>query len=310
MLVLFTMPLGHALMRIMETTMNDTLLHYSAFAMGAIGLIMVIRGVFVKNDTAQTLWGLFGGLLFWTGWIEFLLSYYAARYGAHYDLIGSGVVTTTTQYLDGIGISHETLINGVNINDMTHAELKALTGSRPEYLMMPATFGLWMMFMVIYIFNSKSGCLAYNWLQKVFFKEKRNEIVPKSMTRHTSITTFLELNVMMWSLYLLLMFCYDPVFLGDSHPITLLIAIGCLVGSIFMFRYQLKLASWGANIRMAISTVLVFWTTVEIASRNNLLNEIWIEPQQYIPQMITILVAFLALAAFFIFKAAKHKKTN
>ena len=51
LLVLFTMPLGHALMRIMEDTMSVTALHYSAFAMGAVGL--AIWGVFVAIKAAK-----------------------------------------------------------------------------------------------------------------------------------------------------------------------------------------------------------------------------------------------------------------
>ena len=307
-LVLFTMPLGHALMKVMETTMTASVLHYSAFAMGTVGLAMVIAGVFVKGDTKQTLWGLFGGLLFWTGWVEFLFAYYAARYGVHYDLVGSGIVTTTTEYLNGIGVSHQTLINGVDIKDIPVAELKAMTGSRPEYLIMPATFGIWMMFMVIYIFNTRTGCHAYNWLQKVFFRDKRDEIVPRSMSHHASITTFLELNVMMWTLYLALMFMYDPVFLGDSHPVTLIVAVGCLVGSVFMFRYQLKLGAWGANIRMAVSTVIIFWTFIEVFARNNLLSEFWVDPMNHKVEMFTILACFVALAAFVTVRAVRNRR--
>ena len=307
-LVLFTMPLGHALMKVMETTMSASVLHYSAFAMGAVGLAMVIAGVFVKGDTKQTLWGLFGGLLFWTGWVEFLFAYYAARYGVHYDLVGSGIVTTTTEYLNGIGVSHQTLINGVDIKDIPVAELKAMTGSRPEYLIMPATFGIWMMFMVIYIFNTRTGCHAYNWLQKVFFRDKRDEIVPRSMSHHASITTFLELNVMMWTLYLALMFMYDPVFLGDSHPVTLIVAVVCLVGSVFMFRYQLKLGAWGANIRMAVSTVIIFWTFIEVFARNNLLSEFWVDPMNHKVEMFTILACFVALAAFVTVRAVRNRR--
>ena len=307
-LVLFTMPLGHALMKVMETTMTASVLHYSAFAMGAVGLAMVIAGVFVKGDTKQTLWGLFGGLLFWTGWVEFLFAYYAARYGVHYDLVGSGIVTTTTEYLNGIGVSHQTLINGVDIKDIPVAELKAMTGSRPEYLIMPATFGIWMMFMVIYIFNTRTGCHAYNWLQKVFFRDKRDEIAPRSMSHHASITTFLELNVMMWTLYLALMFMYDPVFLGDSHPVTLIVAVGCLVGSVFMFRYQLKLGAWGANIRMAVSTVIIFWTFIEVFARNNLLSEFWVDPMNHKVEMFTILACFVALAAFVTVRAVRNRR--
>ena len=307
-LVLFTMPLGHALMKVMETTMTASVLHYSAFAMGTVGLAMVIAGVFVKGDTKQTLWGLFGGLLFWTGWVEFLFAYYAARYGVHYDLVGSGIVTTTTEYLNGIGVSHQTLINGVDIKDIPVAELKAMTGSRPEYLIMPATFGIWMMFMVIYIFNTRTGCHAYNWLQKVFFRDKRDEIVPRSMSHHASITTFLELNVMMWTLYLALMFMYDPVFLGDSHHVTLIVAVGCLVGSVFMFRYQLKLGAWGANIRMAVSTVIIFWTFIEAFARNNLLSEFWVDPMNHKVEMFTILACFVALAAFVTVRAVRNRR--
>ena len=310
LLVLFTMPLGHALMRVMEDTMTVTALHYSAFAMGAVGLAIVIWGVFVKGDVKQTLMGLFGGLLFWTGWVEFLFGYFAARFGVHYDLVGSGIVQTTTEYVNGIGVSHEMLINGINVQDMTAADLKALRGSRPEYLIMPASFGFWVMFIVLYLFGSKTGCHALNWLQKVFFGDKCDEIVPSHLSRHTSITVFEELNVMMWTCYLLLMFVYDPVFLGDRHPVTIAIAIGCLVGSIFMFRYQLKLGGWGPNIRMAVSTVVVFWTFVEVFARNKILTEFWVSPLQYIPEMVSILVCFVALGVYVVIRAAKGKRMS
>lgn len=49
LVVLLTMPLGHALMIIMEKTMTPEALHYSAFFMGLMGLLIVITGVFVKG---------------------------------------------------------------------------------------------------------------------------------------------------------------------------------------------------------------------------------------------------------------------
>lgn len=308
LLVLCTMPLGHALMKVMEATLSVTALHYAAFFMGLAGLAIVVAGVFVSGDTRRTLFGLFGGLLFWTGWVEFLFAYYASRYGVHYDLVGTGVVSSVTQYVDGMAVGHELAINGVNIADMTAAQVKELTGSRPEYLIMPATFGLWMMFMVIYLFNTRSGCHAYNWLQRVLLGKRRDAIVPHSMSHHASVTTFLELNVMMWTLYLALMFLYDPVFLGDKHPVTLAVAIGCLVGSVFMFRYQLRLGAWGANIRMAVATVIIFWTFIEVFSRNRLLTEFWVDPMNHRVEMISILVCFVALAAFLIVRAVRRNK--
>ena len=118
LMVLFTMPLGHALMMIMEKTMTPEALHYSAFLMGLVGLLIVITGVFVKGDTKQTIFGLIGGLLFWTGWVEFLFQYYATRWGTQPEMENGEIVT------------------------------------KPEYLILPASFGMWMMVMTLYIFST------------------------------------------------------------------------------------------------------------------------------------------------------------
>ncbi|HIZ87301.1 MAG TPA: hypothetical protein IAC03_03970 [Candidatus Coprenecus pullistercoris] len=272
LVVLCAMPLGHALMILMEHFLPEQALHGCAFAIGAAGLGIVITGVFVKGDTKQTILGLLGGLLFWTGWVEFLLQYYAARYGVQPEIVNGEVVT------------------------------------RPEYLIMPATFGFWMLIMTVYIFSVKTGCYFINWIQKRIFGKRKDEIVSRPLTRHTSITTFMELNMMMWACYLLLMFCYDPRFLGDHHPVTLLIGAGCLIGAVFMFIKQLKIASWGANIRMAIATVIVFWTPVEIMGRIDLFNEIWVAPLEHITEMLIILAAFVILAACLIYSALRKKK--
>lgn len=311
-LVLFTMPLGHALMMLMEHFMSPTALHYSAFLMGLTGFMVTVCGVFVKGDTKQTLFGLAGGLLFWTGWVEFMLGYYAHRYGTLYDLTGSGTVTSTIEYINGVVVDRHMYINGQDIAEMSRQELKTLRGSRPEYLTMPGTFGFFMMFVLLYTFCIRSGCNAFNWLQKKLFRDKRDIIVFKPMTRHTSIVTFMELNMIMWASYLLLMFCYDPVFLGDSHPITIVISIFCLAGSFFMFKRELKIGAWGPNIRMAIATVIVFWTFVEVMGRNKILNEIWIAPLEHQTEMWSIFIAFLVLIAYLLIhnRAKTRKETD
>ena len=271
-LVLFTMPLGHALMILMEKFMDPVAVHYAGFTMGFVGLIMVIVGVFVKGDTRQTLWGLIGGLLFWTGWVEFLFLYYARRYGVPPE-IEHGVVVT-----------------------------------KPEYLIMPASFGLWMMVMTMYIFSTRNGCDFITWIQEKLFGKHRNKIVVQPMTHHTSIITFMELNMILWAFYLLLMFCYDKNFLGDHHPVTYLIGIGCFIGSLFMFRRQLHIAAWGANIRMAVATVIVFWTPVEILGRINFFKEFWVHPQEYGFLLLCILGAFILLLVYMWLKGAKKKR--
>ena len=271
-LVLFAMPLGHALMTIMDKFMSEDTVHVAGFILGLVGLVMVIMGVFAKGDTRQTLWGLFGGLLFGTGWVEFLFLYYARRYGVPPEIENNVVVT------------------------------------KPEYLIMPASFGMWMMTMVMYVFSTKNGCDFITWIQKVCFRDKRKVIVTQPMTRHTSIVTFMEINMMLWAFYLLLMFCYDKRFLGDHHPVTFLVGLSCFIGALFMFKRELKLAAWGSNIRMAIATVIIFWTPVEILGRINFFREFWVEPEKYSLQMIAILVVFLGLGVYLWKKGASKRK--
>lgn len=276
MLVLFTMPLGHALMILMEHFMTPVTLHYAAFALGFVGLLMVITGVFAKGDTRQTLWGFFGGLLFWTGWVEFLFMYYANRYG-------------------------------------TQPELDPVTGevaTRPEYLILPATFGMWMMIMTMYLFSTRNGCNFINWWQHRLLGARAHEIAARPMTRHASIITFMEFMMIIWGLYLLLMFCYDENFLGVRHPITVITGVGCLIGSFFIFAKQLRLPSWGANIRMAIPAVIVFWTPVEILGRMDFFSEFWIEPLNYKTEMLIILAAFVILAIYMWIRGNKHHHTQ
>lgn len=276
LMVLFTMPLGHAVMILMEHFLDETTLHYAAFAMGAVGMLMVIAGVFAKGDTRQTLWGLFGGLLFWTGWVEFLFMYFANRFG-------------------------------------TQPELDPVTGevvTRPEYLILPASFGFWMMVMMLYLFSTRNGCNFINWWQRLLFKGKKNEIAARPMTRHTSMVTFMELMMILWASYLLLMFCYDDVFLGENHPVTMLVGLGCLIGSFFIFAKQLRIPSWGANIRMAIATVIVFWTPIEVLGRMNLFSEIWTDPLNHVTEMVVILIVFVVLAFYLWYKGAKKSAVN
>lgn len=269
-LVLFIMPLGHAAMILMEHLMAPGPLHVCAFLLGLAGLLITIAGVFVRGDLRQTLCGLFGGLLFWTGWVEFLFQYYADRYGM------------------------QPLVDPVKGNV-----------TQPEYLIMPATFGMMMMVLLIYLFSIRSGCNFFNWCQRRLFGGRRDIIVVRPMTCHTSIVTFMELNMMLWVSYVLLMFCYDTHFLGDTHPVTIAIGLGCLVGSVFIFLRQLRIPSWGANIRMAIATVMTLWTFVEILGHIGILKEIWLEPTEHVGAMSVLAALFLGLGEFTVYKAVK-----
>lgn len=275
LIVLFTMPLGHALMILLEHMFDKSSLYNVAFAIGAVGLLLTIVGIFVNGDTRQTLFGLCGGLLFWTGWIEFGFAYYANRFG----------------------VQPLTDINGEVI-------------TKPEYLIMPSSAGFFVMFLLIYLFSIKSGCNFFIYMQKLLFRNSKTRIELKPMARHTALVTFMELNLMMWASYLLLLFCYDDHFLGDRHPVTTAIAVICLFGAIYMFTRLIRRGTWSSAIRYAIATVIVFWTFVEVLGRRDVFKEIWVHPLEHKYEMTIMFAAFVVLVVCLVLKSDRRNKTT
>ncbi|WP_290539840.1 hypothetical protein [Alistipes sp.] len=260
---LAAMPLTHILARLLKDGTTGVEQFYAGMGMGLFGLGLVVAGVFVKGDVRQSLLGLFGGMFYWMGAIDFLFMYYAERFG-------------------------------------TRAQLDPVTGeivSRPEYLILPATFGFWAMVMLLYLFCTANGCNFLNWWQRRFFGRHKKEIAARPMTRHTSIVAFMEVMTMLWTCYLTLMFCYDERFLGDHHPITLLVGMLGLIGSLFMFARLLRYASWGISLRYGFATVIIFWIAVEVFDRIHLLEGLWSAPLAHIDQLVIIGLSFLATAS-------------
>lgn len=269
---LLAMPLTHILARALKDGTTGVEQFYAGMGMGAFGLLLVIIGVFIKGDARQSLLGLFGGMFYWMGAIDFLFMYFAERFG-------------------------------------TQAQLDPVTGevvSRPEYLLIPATFGFWAMVMMLYLFCTANGCNFLNWWQRLFFGKHKKEIASRPMTRHTSIVAFMEVITMLWTCYLLLMFCYDERFIGDHHPVTLLVGMGGLIGSLFMFAKLLRYSSWGLSLRFGFATVIIFWIAVEVFDRIHVLEAIWNNPQENFQQILLIAGSLAATGIYLAYKKIKQ----
>ena len=272
---LVAMPLTHILARALKDGTSGVEQFYAGMGMGAVGLLMVIGGVFVKGDAKQTLLGLFGGMFYWMGAVDFLFMYYANRFG-------------------------------------TQAQLDPVTGevvSRPEYLLLPATFGFWAMTMMLYLFCTRNGCNFLNWWQRLFFGKHKKEIAARPMTRHTSIVVFMEVVTMLWTCYLLLMFCYDGRFIGDHSPVTLLVGMVGFIGSLFMFARLLRYPAWGMSLRYGYATVIIFWIGVEVFDRIHVLEGLWAAPLEHTDQLAVIGLSLLATAAYLIYNKLHKKQT-
>lgn len=270
---LAAMPLTHILARMLKDGTTGVEQFYAGMGMGVFGLGLVIAGVFIKGDARQSLLGLFGGMFYWMGAIDFLFMYYAERFG-------------------------------------TQAQLDPVTGeivSRPEYLILPATFGFWAMVMMLYLFCTANGCNFLNWWQRLFFGKHKKEIAARPMTRHTSIVAFMEVITMLWTCYLTLMFCYDERFLGDRHPLTLFVGMLGLIGSLFMFARLLRYASWGISLRYGFATVIIFWIAVEVFDRISLLPALWNAPGKHILQIVLIVGSFVVAGLYVVYRKMKHR---
>ena len=92
------------------------------------------------------------------------------------------------------------------------------------------------------------------------------------------------------------------------HPVTIFVGVRCLIGSFFIIKKQLHIAGWGANIRMAIATVVVFWAPVEILGRMDFFSEIWVAPLEHKTEMYTILISFIVLLGYVVYEGLHKKK--
>ena len=257
LIVLFTMPLGHAAMIIMEKSFGREYIYHAAVILGLVGFGLVVWGILINKETKSTFLGLFGGLFIWTGWIEFAFVYYANRFHVA-PIMENGEVVT-----------------------------------KPEYLIMPSSIGFWVIMMMFYFFSSKSGCRFFNWFQQKL--KIRDAVKLQPVSHNFTMTTLMELTALLWTFYLVLLFVYDSNFLGDRHPATYFIAFGSLLWSGYLFIKLLRIKKIGYAIRYAIPTVIIFWNFVEILGRWNVFKEIWVEPGKYWLEMLLILCVFVIL---------------
>jgi hypothetical protein len=257
LIVLFTMPVGHAVMIVMEKGLGHEHVYTAAVLMGLVGLFLLVFGFLSSNDTLATFLGFFAGLFIWTGWVEFSFVYFANRYGVP-PLIVDGVVAT-----------------------------------KPEYLLMPSSLPFLVVFLIHYFFGTKSGCSFFNWFQR---KLKTANIVEyKAVPRNPALTTMMELVMVLWTFYLVLLFSYDERFFGDRHLVTYLVAFGSLFCSVYLFMRLLRIKELGFAIRYAIPTVVIFWNFVEILGRWGLFQEIWVEPHKYRLEMTLTAISLVGL---------------
>ncbi|MCH5220580.1 MAG: hypothetical protein J1F20_08430 [Muribaculaceae bacterium] len=174
--------------------------------------------------------------------------------------------------------------------------------TKPEYLMMPSALPFAVLAFIFYLYAANT-----NWgLVKVL---RRCLHINNGFARYgESIRTFIDLILLIWWAYLILLVEYDPYLLGVRHPLTLAFSCICLVSGIILFVRSLKAQTWASALRQAIVTVCVLWTFIEVMLKLRLFTEVWIYPDKYIVEMSLTLAAFII--AIFIILVYNRKSSN
>lgn len=269
-IVLCTMPLGHGVMVVMEKVFGYEYVFWAALILGIIGVVLLFFGVKHKNETRATFYGIFSGLLIWTGWIEFAFVFIAQKCNVS-PLIENGEEVT-----------------------------------KPEYLIMPSSIGFLAVFLLFYLFNGKTGCKFFTWWQKLI-KINRTSVAGVNREKSFAIISLMETIMILWTFYMVLLIVYDKTILGDRHPVTYIVAFCCLLWSLYLFLKLIRIKKMAYALRYSIPTVIIFWTFIEILGRWDIFKEIWVEPGEYWIEMLSILFVFVLLFGISLFE---RKKSN
>lgn len=271
LLVLLLMPIGHAIMVLIEVLLHQYKM-MGAGVLGFLGFGLLYWG-FLKNHnyTWATVLGFLAGVLVWTGWIEFSFVWIAEKNKVSPQIINGEIAT------------------------------------KPEYLIMLSSFGLLATIVVFYIFV-RSNCLFFIWFQKLI-GIKSQMASQASFQKSRAVITFIETIVIIWFFYVALLLLYDEQILGEKHWFTYVFAYGSLLWSVYLIIQLMKIKTFDYSLRYAIPTVIIFWNFVEIVGRWGLLEEIWIQPLTYKLEITLFFITCILLVFILLFNA-KFQKTK
>jgi len=92
-IVLLTMPIGHAIMVLVQIIFGEFYQFPAAILLGLVGFIFLMVGMGKENETTATWYGFFSGLFLWTGWVEFSFVYFAHHLNIPPEMVDGNIVT-------------------------------------------------------------------------------------------------------------------------------------------------------------------------------------------------------------------------
>jgi hypothetical protein len=220
----------------------------------------------VRSDAAQSILGIFGGNLLWTGAVEYALTIGARSLG-----VGKAVGV-----VDG--------------------QLVAIYG---EYVLMKHTWGALAIVMVYLLFLESSRCPLFLWWRR-HVPTMRGSVVSGRIDNYGPRSAF-QYATTVWAFYLLLLWAYDDRVFGVHGWFTKSILVGSLAGSIYCMRRLHQQVGWGPAVRYAVAAMIVVWTPVEIFGKWGVLRQPWLLLQ---PEALCTFFGGLAIGTWLLWRGA------
>lgn len=274
-IVFVVQALGHTVMIVMEDVWpGPGFVYESAFAMGAVGAVLLWLGMRHRNEVAATWYGFWAGTLLWTGWIEFSFVWSA-------------------QYL--------------GVPDLMDKSDASIIATKAEYLVMMSSVGVMMSTLLYFMMNKETKCNFFLWFQR-HLKIGTGKPNPAHERNFAAITA-LETIYVIWFFYLLLLFMYDESILGDRHPVTYGIFFLNIIWAVYLFQRLMKFWKVTVAIRYGIPTAIVAWNAVELMGRWKLFTEFWEYPEHFTLELILITLG-IGIAGWLAVRTPAHKKAE
>jgi len=244
----------------------------STLGLTALGLLLLWVTSRLKGDTAQSIVGIFGGNLLWTGGVEYGLTIAARSLG----------IGKTVGVIDG--------------------QLVAIYG---EYVLLKYTFGVLALVMVYLLFLESSRCPVFLWWRKNV-PTMRGPVASGRIDNFGPRSGF-QYATTVWGFYLLLLWAYDERVFGVYSLVTKGIMLLSIAGSLFCVWRLHQQTGWGAAVRYAVGAMIVVWTPIEIAGKWGLFREPWLLIR---PEALVVFFGGLALGTWGLWRAQRRRLAN
>ncbi len=214
-----------------------------AMALGlcVLGVALIWLTARLSSDAAQSILGIFGGNLLWTGGVEYGLVIASRSLG----------VGKTVGVVDG--------------------ELVAIYG---EYVLLKHTWGAMVIVLAYLLFLESSRCPIFLWVRK-HLPTMRGPVASGRIDNYGPRSAF-QYSTTCWAFYLLLLWAYDESVFGVYSVFTKAILFATIAGGIYCVWQLHHQKGWGPAIRYAVAAMVVVWTPIEIFGKWGVMRQPWL----------------------------------